>query len=315
MILAEILLSLVVSAFIMYAILVLLANTALHKQYYSDIFNEWQKRARILSTIESRVVNAGLGIPRGENIEDIFRFTPLGASILPGWKDALEILLSSDIPASYQNISGDQVARGEQIRVLSTHTAASGVRIVPASAEWGPLETRFVKIIKPQNEFISYHFEPGELSSWITAPSFVRPLIIKDMNAPYGSEAGSIELQNPLYVSMDLHGIDMFHSFRFCYFHVEAETFYIRDSNKKDTTNAIPSISLHKEPVVDDVLSACFELNKTTKTLSCWFLVRSRSPTGKPGIPHEWPPWANIRPNVSNNKMKVVTYSWRIKNI
>jgi hypothetical protein len=96
---------------------------------------------------------------------------------------------------------------------------------------------------------------------------------------------------------------------------VEAETLYIRDSDKKDTTNAIPSASLHKEPVVDDVLSACFELNKTTKILSCWFLIRSRNPMIKPGIPHVWPLWAHTRPNVSSNKLKVITHSWRLKNM
>ena len=315
MILAEILFSLIISAFVMYTILLLLVNTLLHKQYYSDIYNEWQKRARIFSTIESRIVNAGLGVPSGEDVEDVFRFTASGASTLPGWTDAIEILGSNDIPAHFQIVSGDKIARGDQIRVLSTHIAASSIRIVPASAEFGPREIRSVKIMKPQNEFFSYNFVPGELSSWITMPSFGRPVIIKNFTAPYNSNSGSVELQNPLYVSMDLHGIDMFHSFRFCYFHVEAETLYIRDSDKKDTTNAIPSSNLHKEPIVDDVLSSCFELNKTTKTLCCWFLVRSRGPTIKPGIPRGWPSWASVRTNILDNKMKVISCSWRLKNI
>jgi hypothetical protein len=315
MILVEILLALIISSFLMYAILGLLAGTLLHKQFYSDTFNEWQKRARIFSTIESRIANAGLGVPPGEAVEDIFRFTPTGASILPGWTDAIEILSSNDIPMLFQDISGDQISRGEQMRVLSTHITASNVRIIPASADWGPREIRTVNILKPQYESYVYHIVPDELSSWITTPSFGRPVIIKNITAPYDSSSGSVLLQNPLYVSADWHGIDMIHSFRISYFHVEAETLYIRDSDKKDTTNAIPSASLHKEPVVDDVLSACFELNKTTKILSCWFLIRSRNPMIKPGIPHGWPLWAYTQPNVSSNKLKVITYSWRFKNI
>ena len=315
MILAEVLISLIISAFIMHAILGLLANTLLHKQYYSDVFNEWQKRARILAAIESRVVNAGLGIPLGENVENIFRFAPFGTSVLPGWTDALEILSSKDIPVLSQNISGDIVSRGEQMRVLSAVITATGVRIIPASAEWGPLETRTVKIIKPYNQYVTYNFVPSELSSWITTPSLGRPFIITSLTAPYDSDSGSVLLQNPLYSSMDWHGIDMYHSFRISYFHVEAETLYIRDSDKKDTTNAIPSVSLHKEPIVDDVLSACFELNKTTKVLSCWFLIRSRSPTTKPGIPGGWPSWAQTQPNAASNKLKVLSYSWHLLNI
>ncbi|MCL1940823.1 MAG: hypothetical protein FWG09_02690, partial [Synergistaceae bacterium] len=115
--------------------------------------------------------------------------------------------------------------------------------------------------------------------------------------------------------SVDWHGIDMIHSFRLAYFHVEAETLYIRDSAKKDTTGAVSSASLHKEPIVDDVLAACFELNKTAKTLKCWFLLRSSSPSLKPGIPRGWPEWAVTPSNVSSNKSKVVSHSWRLKNI
>jgi hypothetical protein len=315
MILAEILFALIITSFIMYAVLGLLANTLLHKQFYGDIFKEWQKSTRIFATIESRIVNAGLGVPSSENVESIFRFSASGASMLPGWTDAIEILTSKDIPVHFENVEGDQVARGEHMRVLTTFIAATRVRIIPASAEWGPREILSLNIRKPQNEFFSYLIEPGELSSWITTPSFGRPIIIISFTAPYSSNLGNVELQNPLYVSKDWYGIDMFHSFRVSYFHVEAETLYIRDSSKKDTTNAIPSISLHKEPVVDGVLAACFELNKTAKTLSCWFLLSSKSPTIKPGIPSGWPAWAIIRRNVSSDKLKVICHSWRLKNI
>ena|GEM_PF-4404968 len=315
MILAEILVSLIVSSLIMYAILGLLSNTLLHKQFYSDIFNEWQKRARIISTIESRIVNAGLGIPSGENIENTFRLTPSSASMLSGWTDAIEILTSKDTPATFQVVSGENIARGEQMRVLSTFITTPRVRIIPASAELGPREILSVNIRKPQNEYFVYHITPGELTSWITTPSFGRPIIIISIDATYDSDSGSALLQNPLYVSKDWYGIDMFHSFRVSYFHVEAETLYIRDTDKKDTTYAIPSIALHKEPVVDDVLSSCFEFNKTTKTLSCWFLILSRSPTIKPGIPSDWPAWAETQPNVASKKMRVVHHSWRLINI
>ena len=315
MILAEILLSLIISSFIMYAILGLLTNTLLHTQYYSDIFNEWQKAARIISTIESRIVNAGLGIPSGENIENIFRLDPSSASVLPGWTDAIEILSSKDIPVPFQVVSGEHIARGEQVRVLSTYITTPGVRIIPASAEWGPREIISVNIRKPQYEYFVYHIAPDELSSWITTPSFGRPIIIRNIDAEYDSISGSALLQNPLYISKDWYGIDMFHSFRVSYFHVEAETLYIRDTDKKDTTNAIPSIRLHIEPVVDDVLSSCFEFNKTTKTLSCWFLILSRSPTIKPGIPGGWPAWAITQPNVLSKKMRVIYHSWRLINI
>ena len=315
MILADILLSLVISSLIMYAILGLLSNTVLHKQFYSDIHNEWQKRARIVSTIESRIVNAGLGIPSGENIEDIFRLTLSSDSMLPGWTDAIEILSSKDFPVPFQVVSGENVSRGEQMRVLSTYVTTPGVRIIPASAEWGPREIISVNIRKPQYEYFVYSIAPGELSSWLTTPSFGRPVIIRNIDAEYDSDSGSAELQNPLYVSKDWYGIDMFHTFRVSYFHVEAETLYIRDTDKKDTTNAIPSISLHIEPVVDDVLSSCFELNKTTKTLSCWFLIFSRSPTIKPGIPHGWPEWAVTKPNIASKKMRVIFHSWRLLNI
>ena len=314
-ILAEILLSIGISAFIMYAILLLMANTLLHRQFYSDVYNEWKKRARIISTIESRINNAGLGVPLNENVEDVFRFSPTGVSILPGWKNVLEILTSRDIPAPFQIVSGEQIARGVQMRVLSTFIIATEARIIPASAELKPFETRTVNIRKPRNRYLSYPFVPGELSSWITTPSFGRPIVMRNIVAPFGANSGSIELQNSLNVSKDWYGVDMFHSFRISYFHVEAETLYIRDSDKKDTTNAIPSVSLHKEPVVDEVLSACFEFNKTTKTLSCWFLIRSRSPTVKRGIPNEWPAWATIQTSVSSNKLKVIYHSWRLKNI
>ena len=309
MTLTEVLVSMGVSAFIMCAVLGLLSNTLLHKQHSNDIFNEWQAKSRILTTIESRIANAGLGTPPSEKIENIFRFTPSGVSMLPGWTDSLEILTIHDIPAPFQDVDGDQVARGERMRVLSTHNAASSVRIIPASAEWGPREIRTVNIRKPQNEFFSYPFEPDELSSWITMPSLGRPVIIKSITADYAPNSGSIGLQNPLFVSMDWNGIDMFHSFRISYFLVEAETFYIMDSAKKDAPSA-----LQKEPIVDDVLSSCFELNKTTKTLKCWFLIRSSSPSVKTGIPHGWPAWAITQPNISYSKMKVISHSWRLKN-
>ena len=315
MILAEILLSIAISAFIMYAISILLFSVLIHRQYYNDVFNEWQKRARLLSTIESRIVNAGLGVPSGENIENVFRFTPTGTTVLPGWTDVLEILTSNDIPAPFQVVSGESIARGERMRVLSTFIIASETRIIPASAEWGPHETRTVNLRKPLNRFFSYPFIPGELSSFVTTPSFGRPVIIKNITAPYDSATGSVELQNSLFASKDWYGVDMFHSFRISYFHVEAQTLYIRDSDKKDTTNAFPAVSLHREPVVDDVLSVCFEFNKTTKTLSGWFLIRSRSPSIKPGIPNGWPAWATAQPSVSSNKLKVISYSWRLRNI
>jgi len=314
--LAEILFSMAISAFIMCAILGLLANALLHKQFYNDIFNEWQKKARILSTIENRISNAGLGIPSTENVENIFRFTASGTSLLPGWRDVLEVLSSNDIPVHFQNIGGEQVARGVHIRVLSIQNAVSRVKIIPASTEWGPNEIRIVNLRKNANESFTYGFSPGELSSWITTPSLGRPVIIRNLTAPRNSSQGNVQLQNPLNVSIDWHGIDMFHNFRITYFFVEAETLFIRDSTTRDTTNAIPSTPLPRQPLVDDVLSACFELNRTTRTLKCWFLIRSTSPTKKPGIPHEWPAWAmaTTRPNISVNKLKVVSHSWRIKN-
>jgi hypothetical protein len=286
----------------------------LHRHFYFDVFNELQKRSRIVSTIESRITNVGLGIPRNENVEDLFRF-PSGLSLLNSWTDAVEILSSKDIPVPFQVISGENIARGEQMRVLSTYITTPRVRIIPASTEWGPRETLSVNIRKPQNEYFIFNIVPGELSSWITTPSFGRPVIIKSIDATYGSSSGSALLQNPLYVSKDWYGIDMFHSFRVSYFHVEAETFYIRDTDKIDTTNAVPSTRLHIEPVVDDILSSCFELNKTTKTLSCWFLILSRSPTTKPGIPGAWPSWAITQPNASSKKMRVIHHSWRLINL
>jgi len=308
--LAEVLLSLAISSIIMYAILLLLTGTFFHKQFYYDVFNELQKSSRIISTIESRIVNAGLGIPGGENVEDIFRF-PTGTSVLSGWKDALEILTSKDISVNLQNIGGELVARGERMRVLSTLNAASEIRIVPASAEWGPHETRTVNIRKHQNKYVSYSIVSNKLSSWIMMPSFGRPVIIRNFIAPPASNSGSIQLQNPLSVSMDWHGIDMFHSFRISYFYVLNETLCISDSDKSDN-------ELQNQPVVDDVLSACFELNKTARTLKCWFLIRSYSPTVKPGIPIEWPEWATVQQlnkPVSSNKLKVVSHSWRLPNI
>ena len=308
MTLAEILLSMGISAFMMYAILALLSNTLLHKRFYDDTFNELQKKIRILTTIESRIANAGLGVPSDENVEDTFRFTPSGASMLPGWMDALEILTIHNIRADFQDVDEEQVARGERVRVLSTHDDNPGVRFIAASADWGPGETRTVNIRKPQDQNFSYPSDTNELSSWITAPSLGRPVIVKNVTAPYASNSGSVELLNPLPVSNDWNGIDMLHFFRISYFLVEDETFYIMDSARRDT----PS-SLQKEPVVDGVLSACFELNKTTKTLKCWFLIRSSSPSS--GIPREWPAWAITQPNDFPYRLKVISHSWRLANI
>ena len=307
--LAEILLSMGMSSFIMCAVLALLSNTLLHRQFYDDTFTELQKKTRILTTIESRIANAGLGVPPDKNVEDIFRFVPSGASILPGWMDALEILTVHNSRVGFEDVDEGQVARGERIRVLSTHNFASDIRIFSASADWGPDETRIVNIRKPQYQDFSYPFESDELSSWVTAPSLGRPVIIS-ADAPSLLNTGNIKLLNHLPESIDWNGIDMLHSFRISYFLVEAETLYIMDSSGRDT----PS-SLQKEPVVDGVLSACFELNKTAKTLKCWFLIRSSSPSAKPGIPHGWPEWAIIQPNAFSYKLKVVSHSWRLANI
>jgi len=315
MTLIEILFSMGISSFMICAILGMLTHTFLHKKVFDDIFNELQKSSRIISTIESRIANAGLGVPSGEKVEEIFKLPSSSISMLPGWTDVIEVLSNSDMTVGFQNIDGEQVTRGERIRILTTNNAASDIKIIPDSTEWGKFETRTLIIRKPAHKNISYYPVPGELSSWITTPSFGRPIVIKSLTAPYASNSGSIELQSPLFVSSDWCGIDMFHTFRISYFFVEAETLYIRDTNKRDTTNAIPSVSLHKEPVVDEVLSACFELNKTAKTLSCWFLIRSYSPSVKPGIPHGWPAWATIQPNIAFNKLKVVHHSWRLKNI
>ena len=314
--LAEILFSMGISAFIMCAVLGLLTNTLLRNQFHNDVFNEWQKRSRILSTIETRIVNAGLGVPSTENVGDLFRFTPTGISMLPGWTDVLEILTINDFPAIFQNIYGEQIARGARIRVLSTHTVAPDVRLIPASADWGPGEIKSVRIRKPQNRHFIYHFEPNQLSSWITTPSLGSPVIIRSIDAPFASNSGSISLQNPLPISRDWHGIDMLHSFRVAYFHVEAETFFIRDSDRRrDTTNAIPATPLRREPVVDGVLAAYFELNQTSRILTCWFLLRSSNPSVRPGIPNEWPEWAMTPPNISANRLKVISHSWRLRNI
>lgn len=293
------------SSFVMLAAIDLLYVVASHNIFIFDTRNVWNKGMRLLLLIEGRVNNAGLGVPKNQFIHDVFRYN--GVTPLAGWKDVIEVLDNYGVPVGFNEINGEQISRGTQLRVLSTIIAMPEVSVIGSHETWGKNEVRTFEIRKPLKYSIDeVATDMSSLESWMTMPSFGRPFIFQILNAPFNTESGSITCLNPV-ASMDWGGVDMLQTFRFAYFFVDRneKVLYIKESDDKDTAAVL------KYPVENGILAVCFELNKTKKILTAWFLIQSSSLKAQEN--YSFPSWSNIPPSYLKNS-KVIKGSWNILN-
>lgn len=265
----DIILSIVVGSVAALIVLGLLSSSLSHLERYSNKSNAWQKGTRLLLLLDSRLVNAGLGLPKDILVRDIFRSGT--ATPLPYWNSAIEVLDAADNPVIFQNIDGDEVATGTRLRVLSTTAFWSGiditsVRVASADFEWQSGQRIELAILKsPKMSLSGSATDPSLLSTWLTIPSLGVPFVYENSHAPHASTRGSLTARN-VAGPLEWGGVDMLFAFRFAYFFADEGIFFIRDSDRRDRINDTPA----RYPVENGVSEARFEFNKTQKILKAW---------------------------------------------
>lgn len=306
-ILLDVILGMLISSIVALIALSLLATALYFLEHVSGASDAYTRGLRLLYLVESRVKNAGLGIPKDRLVKKIFEHG--GRSALEGWESVVEILNGSNQLVGFTaDESGEkEIARGTRLRVLSTNVIPN-VFVMSTSIEWGGNQEHKFHVKKPiAKELYEASKDPLDLRAWRTMPSLGHPFLLKNLSVPIGVESGTFDALN-MYVSMDVGGVDLLHSFRLAYFFAEPanKIFYIRDSQIRDTSWNSPA----QYPVENGISHVCFELNKTDKILTMWLLVENKPQNNSAS---QYPSWAGATPEQIKNS-RLLKASWHLKN-